>query len=168
MLCSFLLAPGLLIAGYALTGAVSLILLASRIHGVGWWNTAGAGLCVLLSLILARRGVELFLHLPARDIEYALMLVLAVLGLTAAGQAPEQDLAGLGDGGVAGRGFLAPEPGDRDLMAVGGLEAIAGQDARDLLVLEHGFRAFSQGDLEIHLNDLAQEVGFEGVLFRQL
>ena len=75
--------------GYALTAAVAMILLASRTHGVTWWNTSGAGLCVLLSLIMARRGVELFLHLPPRDIEFALMLFIAVLGLSAAGQAPD-------------------------------------------------------------------------------
>ena len=76
--------------GYALTSAVAMMLLASRVSGVNWWNTTGAGLCVLLNVILARRGVELFLHLRPRDIEFAMILAFAWLGLTAAGQAPEQ------------------------------------------------------------------------------
>lgn len=76
--------------GYALTAAVSMALLATRAGGMNWANTAGAGLTVLLSLILARRGVELFLRLRPSDGEYALLLLTGALGLGWVGAQAEQ------------------------------------------------------------------------------
>ena len=75
---------------YSLAGAVAMLLLSSRADGVTVWNTSGAALCVLLSLLLARRGVELFLKLRPRDVEFALVLVVAVLGLGWIGAHPAQ------------------------------------------------------------------------------
>lgn len=76
--------------GYALTAAGAMALLASRSEGPNWANTSGASLSVLLSLILARRGVELFLHLRPSDREFTLLLLIAAAGLSAIGVQPEQ------------------------------------------------------------------------------
>jgi len=76
--------------GYALTAAVAMALFASRSDGPSWINTAGANLSVLLSLVLARRGVELFLRLRPSDLQFALLLLIATLGQAAIGARPEQ------------------------------------------------------------------------------
>lgn len=76
--------------GYALMAALAMALISSRDDGPNWTNTAFASLSVLLSLVLARRGVELFLHLRPSDREFALLLVIAALGFAVIGTQPER------------------------------------------------------------------------------
>lgn len=74
--------------GYALGGALAMGLMTTRVHGPSWANTAGVALCVLGSLMLARRGIERFLRLPPRDLELLGLAVVAIVGLGFAGPTP--------------------------------------------------------------------------------
>lgn len=74
--------------GYALGGALAMGLMTTRVQGPNWGNTVGVGLCVLGSLMLARRGIERFLQLPPRDGQTLAMLLVAIVGLGWAGPAP--------------------------------------------------------------------------------
>jgi len=76
--------------GYAMTAAGAMTLISSRSDGPSWINTVGANLCVLLSLVLARRGVELFLRIRPGDREFSLLLLIAVLGQVLIGAQPER------------------------------------------------------------------------------
>lgn len=68
-------------AGYALASAASAALLGWRPDGPVWLTHTGSSAATLLSLILASRGVVLFLGLPPNDRLYWGVAAAAVLGL---------------------------------------------------------------------------------------
>ena len=67
--------------GYALSAALAIALMAWRPDGPIWLTSAGVSYCLVLSLVLARRGVERFLRVPPRDREYSAILLIAALAL---------------------------------------------------------------------------------------
>ncbi|MDZ7862258.1 diguanylate cyclase [Acidovorax sp.] len=67
--------------GYALASAGSIALIAWRPDGPVWLTHSGSSLAVMLSLVLAGRGVEVFMDLRPSDKPLALMVLVAVLGL---------------------------------------------------------------------------------------
>lgn len=74
---------------YAATGALATWLMSLRTGQPGWASGPGATLAYFVSLLLACRGVEVFLRLRTLDRAYRVMLVAAVLGLAWIGPAPD-------------------------------------------------------------------------------
>lgn len=74
---------------YAATATLATGLMSLRTGQPGWVNGPGATLAYFVSLLLACRGVEVFLRLRALDRVYLVMLVVAVLGLAWIGPAPD-------------------------------------------------------------------------------
>jgi len=72
-------APMLHWMGYALASAVSIALIAWRPDGPVWLTHSGASIAVLLSLVLAGRGVQLFMTMRPDDRQFAAIVLVAVL-----------------------------------------------------------------------------------------
>ncbi|MFZ2988230.1 diguanylate cyclase [Ideonella sp.] len=114
--------------GYALTSALGMALIAWRPAGPPWLTGPMVALCIVGSLMLASRGVERFLAIRPRDLEYAGLLGACLLLLLWTGPAPEQAhwrqaLASsvaawlLGRGAVQCWGALLREYGQRVALA---------------------------------------------------
>jgi diguanylate cyclase (GGDEF)-like protein len=67
--------------GYALASATAIGLIAWRPDGPVWLTYSGSSLAMMLSLVLAGRGVELFMGLAPRNKSLATILTVAVVGL---------------------------------------------------------------------------------------
>lgn len=65
--------------GYALVSGISVALIGWRPEGPEWVTHTGASLTNVFGLVLARRGAELFLRVPPRDLQHAAMVVLGGL-----------------------------------------------------------------------------------------
>jgi diguanylate cyclase (GGDEF)-like protein len=67
--------------GYALASAVGIALIAWRPDGPIWLTQSGSSFSMTLSLVLAGRGVEVFMGARPSDKPLALVVLVAVLGL---------------------------------------------------------------------------------------
>ena len=61
---------------YALAAGVAILLISWRPDGPVWWTHTFSSMLNMLSLVLARRGVEVFLQIRPRDLEHALTALL--------------------------------------------------------------------------------------------
>lgn len=68
--------------GYALASAVGIALIAWRPDGPMWLTHSGSSFAMTLSLVLAGRGVEVFMHARPSNTPLAIVVLVAVLGLT--------------------------------------------------------------------------------------
>ena len=64
--------------GFALLVGIGLVLAAQRGEPRGWWAYCGSNVFTVLSYIALRRGAELFVRVPPRDIEHALTAAVLV------------------------------------------------------------------------------------------
>jgi diguanylate cyclase (GGDEF)-like protein len=69
----------LLWMGYALVSGISVVLIGWRPEGPVWLTHTGVSLTSVLGLVLARRGVELFLRVSPHKLQYGAIVVLGGL-----------------------------------------------------------------------------------------
>lgn len=67
--------------GYALVSGISVGLIGLRPDGPDWLTHTGSSVTNVLGLVLARRGAELFLRVPPRDLQHGAMAALGSLAL---------------------------------------------------------------------------------------
>lgn len=67
--------------GYALSSALAIALIAWRPDGPPWLTHSGSSLAMTMSLVLAGRGVEVFMRTRPCDKPLAFIVLVAVLGL---------------------------------------------------------------------------------------
>ena len=78
-------------AGFTLTGGIAFVFIAQRTDPHTWWVYVGANVCFLVSLVVLRRGVQVFTrsHSRGQDREAALILAIAIVALVAASPSDE-------------------------------------------------------------------------------
>jgi diguanylate cyclase (GGDEF)-like protein len=76
--------------GYTLVTAVALWLVAWRGTGPIWWTSVAADIGFVLGVVLARRGVEIFLRLTPSDRSQGALMAVAVMAFVWTGPEPDQ------------------------------------------------------------------------------